>query len=129
MHENLYSTVAQVVPVLLLAMMWDSAYLSRLRAEQRPSRGDDPNHGFRWTKPRVRVYALTTASVTMADLLLCVLVLAGAVPDAVGVRAAAVGGLVFTLGGLLTRISFDVIDATRVASAPPSPPSGDSTGS
>jgi len=124
-HGDLYTTVAQVLPVLLLALMWDSAYLERLRAQRRPSRRDDPS-GFWWTKARVRVYALTVASLVMGDLLLVVLVLAGLVPDAVGVRVVVVVGLVVTAGSLLARIWFDVLEATRPDAS--SPGGGPSTG-
>ncbi|MBL7499864.1 hypothetical protein I6A84_02145 [Frankia sp. CNm7] len=120
MHDNLYSTVAQVLPVLLLAMMWDSAYLTRLRHQDRPSRRHNPVDGFRWTKPRVRVYVLTVTCVVMADLLLSIAVLAGIVPDILGVRIAAVAGVVIGLGSLLVRVWFDVLEAT--STMPPTPP-------
>jgi hypothetical protein len=125
-HSGLYTTVAQVLPVLLLALMWDSAYLTRLREQRRPSRRLDPDGGFRWTKPRVRVYTLSTAFVIVADILLGVLVLAGAVPDAPVVRALAVAGVVAALASLLFRVWFDVLEATRADPPDPGgePPSG-----
>ena len=36
--SNFYPTLAQVLPVLLLALIWDSAYLMRLRRQRRPLR-------------------------------------------------------------------------------------------
>lgn|GEM_PF-3481431 len=110
-HGDLYTTVAQIVPVLLLALMWDSAYLDRLRSEHRPARRNG-SAGFFWTKPRVRAFILSIAILVMATLLLDVLVLAGVVPDAAPVRAAVVGGLVVAMGALLFRIWVDVVRAT-----------------
>jgi hypothetical protein len=106
--------------------MWDSAYLTRLQQQHRPSRRHDPDGGFWWTKPRVRVYILTVAFVIMADILLGVMVLAGAVPDEPVVRVLAVAGVVVALGSLLLRIWFDVVDATHADPADPDggPPPG-----
>lgn len=126
MHSALYTTVTQVLPVLLLALMWDSAYLTRLREQRRPSRRHDPDGGFRWTKPRVRVYTLSITFVIMADILLGVLVLAGAVPDAPVIRALAVAGVVVALTSLLSRVWFDVVEATRAD--PPDPDGGPPSG-
>lgn len=52
-HTELHTTVAQVLPVFLLAPMWESASLDRLRSEHRPGRGG-AERGCCWTKPRVR---------------------------------------------------------------------------
>lgn len=62
LHENFYATLAQVLPLLLLAFIWDSGYRRKLGSE-------DP-HGSRsqmrfWTKPRVRAYMLFVASVDL----------------------------------------------------------------
>jgi hypothetical protein len=54
---NFYPTLAQVLPVLLLALIWDSAYLIRLRRQRRPLRRDDPAGVWFWTNPE---YALTS---------------------------------------------------------------------
>ena len=113
MHSELYTTVAQVLPVLLLALMWDSAYLARLREQRRPSRRRDPGGGFWWTKPRVRLHILSVASLIMGDILLVVLVLAGVVPDVPAVRACAVAGVVVALTSLMCRVWFDVVEATQ----------------
>jgi hypothetical protein len=63
MYRDFYATIAQVLPVLLLALMWDSAYLLRLRRQHRPHRRTDPNGVWFWTKPRVRAYTLVVAAV------------------------------------------------------------------
>ncbi|WP_239334610.1 hypothetical protein [Frankia sp. CiP3] len=114
-HGELYTTIAQTTPVLLLALMWDSAYLDRVRTEHRPARGDGPA-GFFWTKPRVRIFILSIAVLVMSTLLLDVLVLARAVADVALVRVTVVGGLVVVMGALLFRIWVDVLRATDARS-------------
>ncbi|MCK9922492.1 hypothetical protein MXD61_11480 [Frankia sp. AgPm24] len=112
-HTELYTTVAQVLPVFLLALMWDSAYLDRLRAQHRPRRGG-PQPGYFWTKPRVRLFILGVTVAVMCTVLLTVLVLAGAVADSAPVRAVVVGGLVLAMAVLAFRIWVDVLAATRL---------------
>jgi hypothetical protein len=119
-HAELYSTVAQVIPVFLLALMWDSAYLDRLRAERRPARRPGTG-GYFWTKPRVRVFVLTVTAATMATLAVDVLVLAGVVADSPVVRGVVVAGLLLAMTTLLYRISVDVLRAT-VPDSPDNPP-------
>ncbi|EIV96314.1 hypothetical protein [Frankia sp. QA3] len=120
MHAELYSTVAQVIPVFLLALMWDSAYLDRLRAERRPARRAGTG-GFFWTKPRVRVFILAVTAATMATLVVDVLVLAGVITDSAVVRGVVVAGLLLAMTTLLYRISVDVLRAT-VPDPPDDPP-------
>ncbi|MEE6258985.1 hypothetical protein [Plantactinospora sonchi] len=119
MYRDFYTTLAQVLPVLLLALLWDSRYLDQLRRQARPSRRVDPAHGYFWTKPRVRAYSLTIASVIVTELAVVVFVLAGALSDSAALRAVLVAGLVLALATLLTRVAVDVFDATR-----PDPPAG-----
>lgn len=120
MNAGFYETLAQVLPVLLLALIWDSAYLQRLRRQQRPPRRLDPDGVYFWTKPRVRAYTLTVTVVILASIAVTCLVLAGLVPDSYGLRVALTAGLLLLLATLLIRISADVIRAT--ASEPASPP-------
>ena len=80
--SSFYPTMAQVLPVLLLALIWDSAYLTRLSREQRPLRRDDAAGVWFWTKPRLRVYILTVTGETIASIAITLLVLAGLIPDA-----------------------------------------------
>jgi len=110
-HGDLYTTVAQIVPVLLLTLMWDSAYLERIRSERRPARCGG-SAGFFWAKPRVRMFILSIAILVMATLLLDVLVLAGLVPDVAAVRVVVVRGSVVAMGALLFWIWVDVVRAT-----------------
>ena|ERR1700754_2143999 len=47
MPRVFYATMAQVLPVLLLAPVWESRYLENLPNEERRSRRDDPRDGTR----------------------------------------------------------------------------------
>lgn len=114
MYRDFYSTLAQVLPVLLLALVWDSRYLERLRKQARRLRRDDPAAGvWFWTKPRVRVYTLLLTVVVLSAIGITVIVLAGAISDSAWLRGLLVGGLVMALVTLLVRISSDVVSATR----------------
>jgi hypothetical protein len=116
MPRDFYSTAAQVLPVLLLALVWESKYLDALPGQQRRLRRDDPERGV-WfcTKSRVRVYALAVATLTLAGILICLLVLAGLLPDWTALGAVTVASLALTSVSLLYRIWSDIVDATRVA--------------
>lgn len=114
MNRDFYSTMAQVLPVLLLALVWDSNYLQRLRAQRRLSRRADPAEGvWFWTKPRVRVYSLFVTAVLIVGIAVSLLVLAGALADLAWLRGVLVVGLLLALVTLLVRIGSDVVSATR----------------
>jgi hypothetical protein len=110
--NNFYPTLAQVLPVLLLALVWDSAYLIRLRRQQRPLRRGNPAGVWFWTKPRVRLYTLIVTGETVTSIAITMLVLAGLIPDSVALRATLSVGLILLLATLATRIAVDVILAT-----------------
>jgi hypothetical protein len=116
---NFYPTLAQVLPVLMLALIWDSAYLMRLRRQRRPLRRDDPAGVFFWTKPRVRAYILIVAGETIVCLAVTMLVLAGIIPNSPGLRITLCAGLILLLATLGVRISVDVIRATSTTAQPP----------
>lgn len=114
MPRDLYSTVAQMLPVLLLALVWESRYLERISGEQRRSRREDPVDGVRfWTKRRVRLYALFVATVVLGDTGLCVLMLAGTIPDSSVLRGVVISGVLLAVASLLFRMWVDILDATR----------------
>jgi len=48
---NFYPTLAQVLRVLRLALIWDSAYLVRLRRQRRPLRLYDSAGVWFWASP------------------------------------------------------------------------------
>ncbi|MGW2151563.1 hypothetical protein ACWCOT_45195 [Nonomuraea bangladeshensis] len=125
MPRDFYATVAQVLPVLLLAFVWDSRFLERLRTQRRHLRPRGSADGVRfWTKPRVRAYALTVATITIADLAVCILALAGAIPDSTVLRTLVAVGLILALITLLNRVWMDVLHATARSVEPSSPPDG-----
>jgi hypothetical protein len=111
--RDFYATAAQVLPVLMLAFVWESRFLERLRAERRPTRRVDPSGVLFWTKPRVRVYSLFVAIVIIGGTGVAVLALAGLLPDSAGLRAVITGCVLVALATLLFRISVDVLVATR----------------
>lgn len=56
MFIDFYATVAQVLPVLLLAFLWDSGFLHRLRDQRGPTRT-----AYCSGPSRVCVYSLVVA--------------------------------------------------------------------
>src|SRR5256885_14368530 len=105
MPRDLYATIAQVLPVVLLALVWESRFLETLRRQKRRPRSEDPEHGvWLWTKPRVRIYSLFVATTITIDITVCILVLSGAIPDSHPLRGIVISGLVLALASLLTRI-------------------------
>jgi hypothetical protein len=114
MHRDFYGTAAQVLPVLMLALVWESRFLERLRDQDRRRRGlDHPGGVLFWTKPRVRVYSIIVSASIVLGTVLSVGLLAGLFGDSVVLRAVVFGCLLLGLLTLLTRISVDVLDATR----------------
>jgi hypothetical protein len=112
--RDFYDTMAQVLPVLLLALIWDSAYLDRLRNQRRVLRRLDPSGVRFWTHSRVRVYILTLAVVVIVSIALTIMVLADLIPDSTALRIILCCGLFLVLATLLTRIYYDVIAATTI---------------
>jgi hypothetical protein len=73
----------------------------------------DPAGVWFWTKPRVRMYLLFVAAVLLAGIAVSLLVLAGALADAAGLRGVLMAGLLLALVTLLVRIGSDIVGATR----------------
>lgn len=122
MGSEFYATLAHVLPILLLALMWDSEYLVRLRRQRRLPRRMDPAGVRFWTKPRVRIYILIVTGETVASTAVCILVLAGLIPNSLALRVVLSVGLVLLLMTLLTRIAVDVVAATRASQPQSSEP-------
>jgi len=111
--RDFYATAAQVFPVLMLALIWESSFLDRLRKQQRAHRRDGPGGVWFWTKRRVRVWTIFIITVATLELALTLLILAGAFEDSITLRSVVIAGLALVLGSLLTRAVADTIDATR----------------
>ena len=114
MYSDFYATLAQVLPLLLLALIWDSSYLDRVRGQRRPKRSEDPSGVRFWTKPRVRVYVLFVATVVIISTGTTLLVLGGMIPDSFALRVVLTCALAVPLGTLLYRIWIDVIESTAI---------------
>jgi hypothetical protein len=112
-NRDFYSTMAQVLPVLLLTLMWDSNYWERLRTQPRRSRRVDPAGVFFWTKPRVRLYSLFVTAALIGGITASLLVLAGTVADVAWLRGVLVAGLLLALLTLMVRIASGILGATQ----------------
>ena len=113
MSDDFYMTVATILPVLLLALIWDSGSLENIRRQERKLRRADPVNGVRfWTKRRFRLYSLFVATAIVIADGLCILELGGAVPNRLPLRVSLVVAVVLTLSTLVTRIWVDVLAAT-----------------
>lgn len=112
--RDFYATVAQVLPVLLLAVIFDSGYFDQLKDQKRLPRRLDPLHGvWFWTKGWIRAYTLTMVTVAVLDLMLCVLILADAMRDRPVWRWTTTAGLILIAMSLLFRIWVSVWSATQ----------------
>jgi hypothetical protein len=119
MAGDFYTTIAQVLPLLLLALIWDSSFLDRLRGQRRLPRRDDPDEGvWFWTKARVRVYTLFVAIVVLASTAVTLCVLGGFIPDSFPLRVVLMCCVGLVLATLLTRIWYEVITATSTSAEP-----------
>jgi protein-S-isoprenylcysteine O-methyltransferase Ste14 len=111
--RDFYGTAAQVLPVLLLALVFESRHLERVGRERRRPRRVDPAQGVRfWTKGRVRAYTLAMSTVVLGDTAACVLVLGDMLADSRPLRTAVITGVLLAAVTLLFRIWVDVIGAT-----------------
>jgi hypothetical protein len=113
-YGDFYSTMAQVLLLLLLALIWNSSYLDRVRGQRRPKRSEDSAGVRFWTKPRVRVYILFVTAVVIVSSAITMLVLGGMFPDSFALRVVLMCALAVPLGTLLYRVWYDVIAATAI---------------
>jgi hypothetical protein len=120
-HDDFYTTLSQVLGVLVLSLMWDSQYLQRLARQERPRRRPGAHGVWFWTKPRVRIYSLIVAAALIAGIGAAMSVLAGFLPDTTPLRIMLSGVLGLGLITLLTRLGSDIITATRAAPVSPPP--------
>ena len=109
---DFYGTTAQVIPVLLLALIWESGYLERLKKQDRSK------YRF-WRKPRVRVWGIFMALAALGAEAVMMLVLADVVERGTIPRWIGLVGLGVLIGSLVVRLITDVLDATDEAQAVP----------
>jgi len=102
---DFYATTAQVIPVLLLALIWESKYLDSLK--------DPTRTAWFWKKTQVRIWALFMSVAAVAGEVAALLVLADIVDPGDVPRWIAIVGLASLLGSLLVRLTTDILDATK----------------
>jgi hypothetical protein len=112
--RDFYTTAAQVLPVLILALVWETRYLERLRQQPRRLRRLHPDGDvWFWTKSRVRAYSITLSGLLVAGTAAAILVLAGALTDTAIMRAVISAAVGLALITLMIRVAGDVLEATR----------------
>jgi hypothetical protein len=109
---ELYTTLAQVLPLVLLTIAWDRDWLQKLqsRALRTPS---NPGGVRFWCRSRVRSYSIAVVVVLTSAISICILVLAEVVADATWTRVAVITATAIALATLLVRLVAAVLDATR----------------
>ena len=102
---NFYITVAQIIPLLMLALVWDRGYLARV------SSGETTGQSV-WTPSRVKIWSWLILPYAAAVELLCILA-----TDARSLRNELWGALVvIALIGLLTTLLVRMLaDVSRAA--------------
>ncbi|MFG2064248.1 hypothetical protein ACGFIK_22830 [Micromonospora sp. NPDC048871] len=118
MFPDFYATSAQVLPVLMLALIWESRFLDRLGQQNRHTRREDPDGVRFWTRPRVRAYSIFIVSTIMGGLTLSLLVLADYVAPGPVPRTLLAVCLALAVATLLTRVVVDILAATRPTDPP-----------
>ncbi len=115
-YRDFYATLAQVLPVLLLTIVWDRDWLADL-----PNRrhGTGPDDVRLWTKPIVRWYTLMLTAVLLNAIGSSVLVLPGVLDDTAWLRSLLIAAAAMSLATLFVRIGAGVIKATDSGSSPP----------
>jgi hypothetical protein len=97
---DLYSTAAQVIPVLLLALAWDSKYLDRLR--------DEPRESVFWRKPRVAIWSYFGTGAALLAEAVCLLVVSSVLDPGVVAKGLTLVGIGALIGSIWTRIYVDI---------------------
>ena len=104
----MYESVAQVVPVLLLALAFESRALERIRQR---TRTEEQETRF-WKSWRVRTLGIFMCLAAAVAEVLALLVLNDTVEDSGWVQVAVIGATLALLAILLGRIIIDVVAAT-----------------
>ncbi|HEY5858290.1 MAG TPA: hypothetical protein VIW24_30780 [Aldersonia sp.] len=108
MHREFYAALAKVLPVLLLALAWESSYREKLKRRANIGRSE-----LFWTVRRVRGFSFALTAMLVAGIYLSISVLADTWPsDALWVRLLLMAFLICTLTTLFVRIGADTVEAT-----------------
>jgi hypothetical protein len=103
---DFYGTTAQVIPVLLLALVWESGYLERVK-------GEDRSRYPVFRKPVVRWWGLFMTAAALAGEATMLLVLAGILDQGDVSKAFGLVAVAAVLGSMAVRLSVDIWRATR----------------
>lgn len=97
--SDFYANAAQVLAIVILALVWDSKYFDRLRTRTFTKKGF-----WRWSRGKVRAYSVAVAVVVIADVALCLMVLAGLFTNSTTLQVIVGAGVVLVLSTLLFRM-------------------------
>jgi IPT/TIG domain len=99
--SDFYANAAQVLAILVLALIWDSKYFNKVRT------GAFNNRQF-WKPPKIRVYSTLVAVVAIGGIAVCLAFLSGLLTNStqlrVGVRFAVALALITLLFRMITHI-------------------------
>jgi hypothetical protein len=102
-----YETMAHVLALLLLAIVWESHYLDRLRQES------DDDRRF-WKKRRVRIYVVFLGAVVLGAIGVCTAVLSKHVDDnCVAAEIFVLFATGLMLVTMFVRVFYDIKSATE----------------
>ena len=96
--NDFYANSAQLLAIVVLALIWQSGYFDKLRTKEFPEKW------WRWSRTKVRWYSAGVSAVIFADMALCLMVLAGLPADSPGWRITVGTGVAVALGTLFFRI-------------------------
>jgi hypothetical protein len=96
---DFYANSAQVLAIVILALVWDSGYFSKLRTRTFTKTGF-----WSWNRAKIRAYSVAVAVVVISDLGLCMVVLAGLFTNSTALRVIVGAGVALVLGTLLFRM-------------------------
>lgn len=109
---DFYGTAAQVIPVLLLALTWESDYLRRLE-------GEDRSNYPVFKKPVVRWWGLFMIAAALVGEGTMVLVLADVVEGGDIAKGLGLLGVAALVGSMGVRLSCDIWRATKLPKSNP----------
>jgi hypothetical protein len=101
-----YGTTAQVIPVLLLALTWETNYFDRLRTEDRSKKPV-------FTDCRVRWWSLFAVATALAGEATMVLVLADFLGSGAATKVLGVAGVAVLIASMTVRLFSEIWDATN----------------
>lgn len=104
-----YANAAQVLAVVLLALVWESKYFDNL--DKRAFKGK----WYKWNPRKVRIYSTSAALVVIAGMAVSLIILAGWLTNNTAWRIFVGAGLVLALGSLLFRMVSHIMGRDKIA--------------